>query len=88
MVSPLTALIFDQVRGLLDCNVFAGYLCYDSTANVKEVTNGEYAVVFMGPKQLVDKWRSLFTNTVYKTRLVGLIPYSGYIKIWRIVHFL
>ena len=60
VVSPLTALICDQVRDLLDCNVFAGYLCYDSTANVKEVTNGEYAVVFMGPKQLVDKWRSLF----------------------------
>ena len=74
VVSPLTALICDQVRDLLDRNVSAGYLCSDSTADVKKkVTNGEYAVVFMGPEQLVDKWRSLFTNTVYKTRLVGLI---------------
>ena len=34
------------------------------------MTNG---AVFMGPEQLVDKWRPLFTNTVYKTQLVGLI---------------
>ena len=73
VVSPLTALICDQVRDLLDCNVSAGYLCSDSTAVKKKVTNGEYAVVFMGLEQLVDKWRSSFINTVYKTRLVGLI---------------
>ena len=69
VVSPLTALICDQVRDLLDRNVFVRYLGSDSAADVK-VTNG---AVFMGPEQLVDKWRSLFTNTVYKTRLVGLI---------------
>ena len=29
--------------------------------------------MFMGPEQLVSEWRTLLSNDIYKSRLVGLI---------------
>ena len=74
VISPLTALIRDQVQGLLKRNVNAGYLCSESTADViQNVRDGAYSIVYMSPELLVEKWRSLFSTLVYKNRFVGLI---------------
>ncbi|XP_003389188.1 PREDICTED: uncharacterized protein LOC100639792 [Amphimedon queenslandica] len=74
VVSPLTALIINQVEALLSRNVSAGYINSESTSDVKKnVTLGKYCIVFMGPEQLVDEWRSLLSSDVYMSRLVGLI---------------
>jgi ATP-dependent DNA helicase RecQ len=74
VISPLTALIYDQVTDLLSHNVSAGYLDSETTSEVKKnVTAGYYNILFMSPEQLVNKWRCLFSTSVYKERLVGLI---------------
>ena len=68
VISPLTALIKDQVkkRGV----------CCDSDSEVaikNDVNKGVFNIVFMSPELLVGKWRSLFVSDIYKKRLVGLI---------------
>lgn len=69
VVSPLTALIKDQVE-----NLSAGYIDIDSTAATKQdVHSGSYNVLFMSPEMLVSNWRSLFSSKIYQKRLVGLI---------------
>ena len=74
IVSPLTALIIDQVADLLRRGVTAGYIDGDSTKEVKEnVVKGLYSILFMSPEQLVDRWRKLFVSPAYKSRLVGVI---------------
>ena len=74
VISPLIALICDQVADLLLHNVSAGYLDSQSTSDVKKkVVSGKYSILFMSPKQLVDKWRFLFSSSVYNDRLIGLV---------------
>ena len=74
VVSPLTALMCDQVEDLQCRNVLAGYIDAESTPEIKKnVADGVYSIVFMSPEQLVDRWRSLFSSRIYKSRLVGLI---------------
>ena len=74
VVSPLTALIIDQVEALLNRNVSVGYINSETTSDVrKNVEQGVYSIVFMGPEQLVSEWRTLLSNDIYKSRLVGLI---------------
>lgn len=74
VVSPLTALICDQVEDLLRRNVSAGYIDAESTPDIqKNVADGIYSIVFMSPEQLLDRWRSLFSSRVCKSRLVGLV---------------
>ena len=73
-VSPLTALICDQVEDLQCRNVLAGYIDAESTPEIiKNVADGVYSIVFMSLEQLVDRWRSLFSSRIYKSRIVGLI---------------
>ena len=70
----MTALICDQVEDLQCRNVLAGYIDAESTPEIKKnVADGVYSIVFMSPEQLVDRWRSLFSSRIYKSRLVGLI---------------
>ena len=70
----MTALICDQVADLFCNGVSAGYIDADSTKEVKEnVAKGFYSILFMSPEQLVDRWRSLFVSSAYKSRLVGVI---------------
>uniref|UniRef100_A0A1X7U5W1 DNA 3'-5' helicase n=1 Tax=Amphimedon queenslandica TaxID=400682 RepID=A0A1X7U5W1_AMPQE len=53
VVSPLTALICDQVEDLIRRNVSAGYIDSESTQEVKKnVAEGVYSIVFMSPEQL------------------------------------
>ena len=71
VISPLTALIKDQVRALKKHGVCCEYV--DSDSDVAVVNKGVFKIVFMCPKLLVGKWRSLFVSDMYKKRLVGLI---------------
>ena len=74
VVSPLTALICDQVTELLSRNISAGYIDHESSPETKKnVTDGLYSILFMSTEQLVENWRRLFSSTVYKERLIGLI---------------
>ena len=74
VVSPLTALIKDQVSSLTKRNINAGYIDAESQSQVKEnIKNGIYSIVYMSPEIMVDKWRSMFENPIYKKRLAGII---------------
>ena len=58
VISPLTALIKDQVSGLTKHGLSCGYIDAKSSADVKiAVNNGQYNIVFMSPELLVGKWR-------------------------------
>ena len=74
VISPLTALITDRVQSLVSRNVPAGFLDAESSSVVKQnVVNGMYSILFMSPELLVNKWRSLFSSSIYQARLVGLV---------------
>ena len=74
VVSPLTALIQDQVGALTKHGIATGYVDAESDKEVKDnVNNGKYCIVFMSPELLVGKMRSIFGNPVYQKRLIGLI---------------
>lgn len=74
VISPLTALIKDQVTALTRRGVSSGYVDVDTEADVKSAVNkGEYNIVFMSPELQVGKFRRLLGSVVYQKRLVGLI---------------
>lgn len=74
VVSPLTALICDQVTELLSQNISADYLDHECSPETKRnVTGGLCSILFMSPEQLVENWRHFFSSAVYKERLIGLI---------------
>uniref|UniRef100_A0A1X7SKC7 Helicase ATP-binding domain-containing protein n=1 Tax=Amphimedon queenslandica TaxID=400682 RepID=A0A1X7SKC7_AMPQE len=74
VVSPLTALIHDQVKSLSSRNLSVGYLDSESSKEMEHnVCRGQYSIVFLSPELLVQKWRNLLLTSTYKSRLVGLI---------------
>ena len=74
VISPLTALIKDQVSGLTKHGLSCGYIDAESSADVKiAVNNGQYNIVFMSPELLVGKWRNILGSEIYKKCLLGLI---------------
>ena len=74
VISPLISLMKDQVRSLNEHNVNAGYIDAESDYEVKQnVNEGKYNVIFMSPELMVGKWRGLFSNQLYKERLIGLV---------------
>lgn len=56
IISPLSALICDQVCDLQRRGVYAGYITAESTPEIKNnVSKSLYSIVFMSPEQLVQK---------------------------------
>lgn len=74
VVSPLTALIKDNVSTLTERNISVGYVDANSDEESKShVRKGMYSIVFMSPELLVEKWRNLLMTPVYQERLVRLM---------------
>ena len=74
VISPLTALIKDQVKDLTRRNVNVGFLDAESVAGVKsDVIKGNYSLVLLSPEMIMGKWRSLLLSKVYQERLVGVV---------------
>jgi ATP-dependent DNA helicase RecQ len=74
VVSPLTALIKDQVNSLSKRGISCVYVDVDSEIKVKDdVNKGLFNIVFMSPELIVGKWRNIFNSQIYKKRLVGLV---------------
>ena len=76
VVSPLIALMMDQVRAMLERRLSMVYVwdCNDEKA-VAVVCNGQYQLVFMSPDALLtDKqWRTTLLSEVYNECLVALV---------------
>lgn len=74
VISPLTALIKDQVSNLTRRHISAGYVDAESSKDVEnDVEKGRYDIVYMSPELMVTKWRGLFASAEYQKRLIGLI---------------
>ena len=58
VVVPLVSLMMDQVKGLRQRGISAGYLGADSTPEqVRDVVNGQYRLVFASPESLLKSQR-------------------------------
>ena len=62
---PLVSLMMDQVKGLRQRGISAGYLGADSTPEqVRDVVNGQYRLVFASPESLLKSQRWIFRGNL------------------------
>ena len=83
VVSPLIALVKDQVRAMTERNVTAVYLGGDEALG--KVCSGEYQLVYTSPEALLtdEQWRDILLNPVYQEQFVGLIVDEAHcVKKW------
>ena len=86
VVSPLVALMKDQVRAMAERSVKAVYVGdVKEDAEVAKICTGSYQLVFLSPEALLTDtiWRDMFQGAVYKERLVGVaIDEAHCVKKW------
>ena len=85
VISPLIALIHDQVRAMRERGVSAVYAGMADEELEAEVCTGEYQLVFLSPESLLtdDHWRDMLQSPVYHERLVGFVVYEAHcVKKW------
>ena len=79
VVSPLSALMKDQVESFRKRGVSAAMVTSESDAESESmksgVVDGRYQLVFISPEQLIsrEKFRCMCQNEVYTERLVALV---------------
>jgi len=84
VVSPLIALMKDQVRAMVERNVSAVYIG-DAEVSVDEVYEGKYQLVFISPEALLtnESWRDMLLSSVYQERLVAFVVDEAHcVKKW------
>ena len=89
VVSPLIALMKDQVRAMKEKAVSAVYVDdlsdQQGLQRSSKVCNGEYQLVYMSPEALLtdELWRDMLLSPVYHENLVGLIVDEAHcVKKW------
>ena len=82
VVSPLVALMQDQVRRITSKGISA--TCLADESNRRGVKNGEYQVVFVSPETLCfPEWRNMLSSDTYSENLIGFIIDEAHcIKKW------
>ena len=84
VVSPLIALMKDQVRAMVERNVSA--VCIgDAEVSVDEVYEGKYQLVYISPEALLtnETWRDMLLSSVYQERLVAFVVDEAHcVKKW------
>ena len=77
VVSPLKALMLDQVRAFSAKGLESAYVSGDDEGGdiARGVENGDYALVFMSPEALVSscRWREIFRTPTYQENLVAVV---------------
>ena len=88
VVSPLVALMKDQVRSMTERNVSALY-AGDLDDKAKEaVSLGQYQLIFISPELLLssDFWHDILRSPLYQECLVGLIVDEAHcVKKWYVL---
>ena len=85
VVSPLIALMQDQVRAMTERGVSAVCAGMADDALAGSVCSGDFQLVFLSPESLLtdDRWRDMLQNSVYQERLVGLVVDEAHcVKKW------
>ena len=75
VISPLVALMKDQVSFLRSLNVPAEFVAAEQVESVlKEVEAGKYRLVYASPESMLsaDRWRRMLTSKVYQKNLIGI----------------
>ena len=78
VVSPLIALMKDQVETIKEMGITAAYISdkESTTASTRQgIKRGVYQIVFVSPEALFlgIEWRSMLSTSVYHLHLVGFI---------------
>ena len=77
IVSPLTALMEDQVKKFTDMGLKAAFVgeAQDDQSVEQGVKNGEYSLVYMNPESMMTvlQWREIFRSQLYQQRLKGIV---------------
>ena len=75
IVSPLIALMQDQVRAMEERNVAAVYAGAVDDDSERDICEGKYQLVFLSPESLLtdSRWRDMLQSAVYHERLAGLV---------------
>ena len=86
VVSPLVALMKDQVRCMTERDVRAVFVGdADDDSSVDEICEGKYQLVFMSPESLLTdpKWRDMVQSPIYQEKLVALVVDEAHcVKKW------
>ena len=75
VVSPLIALMKDQVGKFMSKGLHAVRIGNCTTEVEHQIKNGEYQLVFVSPEAILvrSKWRRMLGNGIYQDKLVGLV---------------
>ena len=86
VVSPLVALMKDQVAHCSSRGLAAGYISSDSSDSMKEeILGGKCQVVFISPESLFSgkRWRDMLREKPYINNLVGFVVDEAHcVKKW------
>ena len=85
VISPLIALMQDQVRAMKERGVSAVYAGMADEELEGEVCAGCYQLVFLSPESLLTdgRWRDMLQSPVYHERLVGFVVDEAHcVKKW------
>ena len=84
VISPLTALMQDQIDSLKRKGISAACLTRDTTRETKSAINkGQFSLVYASPEAMSVSVRALMSAEVYKKNLCGIfIDESHCIKKW------
>ena len=85
VVSPLIALMKDQVRQMKERDVRAVYVGDVNEKAESDVFNGRYQLVYLSPEALLteDRWRDMLQSDVYKQNLVAFVVDEAHcVKKW------
>jgi len=85
IVSPLISLMKDQVKTATERNVTAVYVGDAKSTEVRKICEGEYQLVFMSPKSLLQDstWRDMLLSPVYQQQLIAFVVNEAHcVKKW------
>ena len=74
VVSPLIALMKDQVRSMMDKGVSSIYTGDIDSGSEEKLCEGGYQLIFISPENLLSSmyWRDMLLSPVYQDNIVGL----------------
>jgi ATP-dependent DNA helicase RecQ len=85
IVSPLIALMQDQVRAMTERKVSAVYAGKADDKLEADICSGKYQLVYFSPESLLleSRWRDMLQSPTYCERLVGLaVDEAHCVKKW------
>ena len=85
IVSPLIALMKDQVRQMTERDVSAVYVAEADERTETEICAGKFQLFYMSPESLLTNatWRDMLQSDVYQTNLVAFVVDEAHcVKKW------